>query len=232
MNSKEKTVRILGGMGPEATVNLFDRIVKLTPAKKDQDHLKIIIINDPKIPDRTSAIMEGKESPIASIQSGLHTLCDLGAEIIIVPCVSSHYFFDEFQVPSNVVLLNILHETVKHTINHLRGVKKVAVLATDLTLSKNLFGNLFASHGIITIYPSSIEQKEIVMKSIYQIKGGEHKRPRKQLKIAANKLIIEGAQAIVAGCTEVPLSLRPSDIAVPLINTIDCLAVAVVREAL
>ena len=227
-----KKIGILGGMGPEATVRLFDRIVQLTPAKKDQDHLQIVIINNPKIPDRTAAIMEGKESPVISIQSGLDTLNDLGAQVIAIPCVSSHYFFDDLEIPPNITLLNILQETAQYTINHLAGVKAVAVLGTDLTVNKNLFGEFFGLQKVATIYPTGKEQKDIVMNSIYQIKGGEYILPRNQLKIVANSLVRQGAEAIIAGCTEIPLALKPCDITIPLINTIDCLAKAVIREAL
>jgi aspartate racemase len=70
----EKIIGILGGMGPEATIDLFYKIVKFTPAEKDQDHLRIIIDNNPKIPDRTAAILKKGEDPLPALQETARNL--------------------------------------------------------------------------------------------------------------------------------------------------------------
>jgi len=92
---REKVVGILGGMGPEATVDLFMKIIKATPAKKDQDHLRIMIDNNPKIPDRTLAILGRGKSPLKQLQETLHNLERAGAEVIAIPCNTAHYYYNE-----------------------------------------------------------------------------------------------------------------------------------------
>jgi len=82
----EKIIGILGGMGPEATIDLFYKIIKFTPAKKDQDHLRIIIDNNPKIPDRTAAILGKGEDPIPALRETAKNLEKAGADFIIIPC--------------------------------------------------------------------------------------------------------------------------------------------------
>ena len=229
---REKTVGILGGMGPEATVDLYNRIVKNTPAGKDQDHIRTIILSDPKVPDRTEGILGKGESPLARIQSGLDTLIDMGADIIAIPCVSSHYFFDEFKVPGHVMLLSILKETAVYTLNEWPEIKRVAVLGTDVTVQMNLFGKLFDSNIVTLLFPSQKDQKEMVMDAIYLVKSGRHGGAGEKLRAVVNLLQHEGAQAVIAGCTEIPLALKQQDIEIPLIDTLQCLAEAVIRKAL
>ena len=91
--SGKKTIGILGGMGPEATVNLFNLIVSLTKAEKDNEHIPIIIINNPKIPDRTDAIINDRESPLPSLIKAAQKLEKVGADFIVMPCITAHYYY-------------------------------------------------------------------------------------------------------------------------------------------
>ena len=85
----EKTIGILGGMGPEATLDCFAKIIKNTPAKKDQEHLRVIIDSNPKIPDRPAAIIGKGESPVPALIHGCRCLQLAGADFIIIPCVTA-----------------------------------------------------------------------------------------------------------------------------------------------
>ena len=88
----QKTIGILGGMGPEATVDCFAKIIKNTPAAKDQDHLRIVVDSNPDVPDRTAAIIGNGKSPVPAMAAGCHALQRAGADFIIIPCVSAHVF--------------------------------------------------------------------------------------------------------------------------------------------
>ena len=99
---KEKIIGILGGMGPEATADLFYKIIKLTPAKKDQEHLRIIIDNNPKIPDRTKAILYKGENPLPELIKTAQNLEKAGANFIIMPCNTAHYYHHEIQKIINI----------------------------------------------------------------------------------------------------------------------------------
>ena len=94
---KEKVIGVLGGMGPEATIDLFQKIVKLTPAKKDQEHIRIIIDNNPKIPDRTKAILYNGENPLPELVKTAQNLERAGADFIIIACNTAHYYFHKIQ---------------------------------------------------------------------------------------------------------------------------------------
>jgi len=232
MHKQEKTVGILGGMGPEATVDFYNRIVKSTPARKDQDHIRTVILSDPKVPDRTEGILGRGESPFARLQSGLDTLVHIGVEIIAIPCVSSHYFFEKFRVPGHVILLSIVKETALYTLNKWPEIKRVAVLGTDVTVQMDLFGKYFSSNGVTLLFPSPKEQKEIIMDAIYLVKSGKYSGVSEKLRAVVNRLKEDGAQAVIAGCTEIPLVFKARDMGIPMVDTLQCLADAVVREAL
>lgn len=219
-------------MGPEATVRFFDNIVKLTPASKDQDHFQIIIINNPQIPDRTASVMNNEESPVPSVKECIITLENIGVDIIAIPCVSIHYYYDEFKVISKKKILNIIEATINKTLNAVLEIKKIGIMGTDLTVYTKIFEHCINDNNVNFIYPNMNDQKFLVMKSIYEIKRGDYDSAKKNLIKAANLLKHQGAEAIILGCTEIPLVLDKSDIDVPLIDTIECLAEAVIKEAL
>ncbi len=97
MTRQEKIIGILGGMGPAATLALYERIIALTPAQCDQDHLRVIIDSNPKIPDRTAAILGNGESPLPAMAESAKTLERAGADFIVIPCNTAHYWLDELQ---------------------------------------------------------------------------------------------------------------------------------------
>ena len=120
----EKIIGILGGMGPEATIDLFTKIVKSTKAKKDQDHLRILIDNNPKIPDRTLAIQKKGPSPLPRLIQSAKTLEKAGADFIIIPCVTAHYYVDRLQKRVNIPILHIAEETGSSSEARLKGVRQ------------------------------------------------------------------------------------------------------------
>jgi len=103
----QKIIGILGGMGPEATLDLFHKIIKLTYAEKDQDHLRIIIDNNPKIPDRTDAISGTGKDPLPKLIVTAQILEKAGADFIIIPCNTAHYFISEIQQSIKIPILTL-----------------------------------------------------------------------------------------------------------------------------
>ena len=165
---KEKIIGILGGMGPEATRDLFTNIIQFTPAKKDQDHLHIIIDNNPKIPDRTAAIVANGENPVPlMVKSGLK-LAQSGVDFIVIPCISAHYFIEELRSQLNVPILSVLEEVVK-AIKKSGSINTIGLLATDGTIEGGHFKEKLAEYGLKTLVPNKGYQ-QYVMKAIYTIK--------------------------------------------------------------
>jgi aspartate racemase len=225
---KPRTIGILGGMGPEATGRLFDRLIALTPAKRDQEHLPVLICNWPQIPDRTAAIKGQGESPVPMATRGLQVLAAGGADFVAIPCNSIHHFFSELQAAVNVPILHLIAEVHRAAIQRWPNLRRLGLLATDGTLQSGAYQKLFAQAGGEIIFPEPFRQQE-VMSSIYSIKAGE-KRFREALA-AGRDLLERRAQGIILGCTE--LSLVKNFLAndLPIIDSTEVLAQACVDIA-
>jgi len=227
----EKIIGILGGMGPEATIDLFYKIIKFTPAEKDQDHLRIIIDNNPKIPDRTAAILGKGEDPLPALQETAQNLEKAGADFIIIPCNTTHYFLPLIQESVKIPVLNMIEEAAKETQQRISQIKKIGLLASMGIYKTEIYHRYFNKFNIEVISPEE-KDKEEVMKAIYAVKAGDLSNEIKGniLKIA-QKLIDKGAEAIIAGCTEIPLLLKEGDVPVPTIDPTQVLAKIAIQKA-
>jgi aspartate racemase len=227
----EKIIGILGGMGPEATIDLFYKIIKFTLAEKDQEHLRIIIDNNPKIPDRTAAILGKGEDPLPALQETAQNLEKAGADFIVIPCNTAHYFLSSIQESVNIPVLNMIEETTKETKKRIPQIKKVGLLASIGVYKSEIYHQHFKKFNIEVISPEE-KDKEEIMKVIYTIKAGDlSKRVKKNILKITQRLIDKGAEAIIAGCTEIPLILKEGDVSVPLIDPTQILARIAVQKA-
>ncbi len=227
----EKIIGILGGMGPEATIDLLNKIIKLTPAKKDQDHLRIIIDNNPKIPDRTAAILGEGEDPLPALRKTAQNLEKAGVDFILIPCNTAHYFLPLIQKGIKVPILNMIEETAKESKKKIPRIKKAGLLATLGTYKTKIYPQYFGKFNIEIISPEEKEKDEI-MRIIYAIKGGDlSKKIKENLLSIVKNLIERGAEAIIAGCTEIPLILKEKEISIPLIDPTQVLARVAIEKA-
>jgi aspartate racemase len=233
----EKVIGILGGMGPEATVDCFDKIIKNTPAAKDQDHLRVIIDSNPKVPDRTAAIIGDGESPVPVMVAGCRALARAGADFVIIPCVSAHVFLSEIQQQIQLPVLSIFDAVAEAVTRDHPRIHTVGLLATTGTVSGGLFQKRLGQDAIKTLVCEDGVQAR-VMAAIYDIKNAHAARTRSEITadlIAAAESLIasspEGAQGIIAGCTEIPLALKQEHLPVPYFDAVTILARAAVRRA-
>ncbi|MDP3436117.1 MAG: amino acid racemase [Bacteroidales bacterium] len=235
---KFKSIGILGGMGPEATLHLFNLIIKNTPASKDQDHIPVIIYNNPLIPDRTMHIVYNEESPLELLIEGAQRLERAGADMILIACNTAHYYIKDIEpfisIPvMDMIALTSLYISARRDIN-VSGSIKAGILATTGTINTSLYQSSLIEHNIEPLIPTPLEQQELVMEAVYGKKGikAGYKRVPKQLIIKAARLLIErGADVIIAGCTEIPIVLRGSDIEAELVNSMGVLAKEAVKKA-
>ncbi len=229
----KKIIGIVGGMGPEATADLFMKIIKATPAEKDQDHLRVIIDNNTNIPDRTKAILGQGVSPVTEIKSTVSKLRHAGADILVMPCNTAHYFYDSIVTDEKLVFLHMMRETVKHIVKHYPKVKKVGILATSGTITTRMYHQALEAQGLIPITPEP-DLQDKVMEAIYSswgIKAGKYAKARQYLIEVGNELMAQGAEAIIMGCTEIPLAMKSGDVKVPLIDATLVLAQSAVELA-
>ncbi|MDQ0199345.1 cysteate racemase [Neobacillus ginsengisoli] len=223
----QKVVGIIGGMGPLATVDLMNKIIFYTPAKKDQDHIHIIVDNYSQIPDRTTAILGKGTDPAPFIIQSAQRLENAGADFLAIACNTAHFYFKSIKNSVSIPILHMPLETARYL--HENNLRRVGLLATDGTINTGLYQHSCQANDINVIEPDIQMQKE-VMEGIYAIKGSDLEKGRLYLSKVANKLINRGAEAIIAGCTEIPLVLKSSqDICV--IDPTEILAKTVIKTA-
>jgi len=230
----KKTIGILGGMGPEATAYFFLLLIKNTEAACDPEHIPILIWNNPKIPPRTDAILHKGKSPLPLLLEGINILEKGGAGFIVMPCITAHYYAPKLEARAKVPFVNLLDESLGCAKRYFPGIKKAGLIASSGTVASRLFHKTFEKSGIEVISPGQDEQKR-VQNAIFGKKGIKAGfttgAPKETIIAMAGILIKRGAEAVIAGCTEVPLVLGPKDISVPLIEPMKIGALACIKMA-
>ncbi|QAT50057.1 amino acid racemase [Caproiciproducens sp. NJN-50] len=215
-----KTIGVLGGMGPLATADLFRKIILMTQADSDNDHIRVIIDSNVNIPDRTEAILHHGKDPLPEMMKSAKLLEAAGADVIIMPCNTAHYFIRSLERSVTVPFLNMISLTA----NELREnqIKTAGLLATDGTCKSGLYEKALTAAGIRTLTPEPGGQ-ERVMQAIYRVKAGKEV-PASELWPVVEKLEAGGAEGIILGCTELPLILKPAQMRIPCFDPTAVLA--------
>ncbi len=233
MMATTRVIGVLGGMGPAATADFYQKIIRATPAKGDQDHLKVLIFSNPQVPDRTAAIRGEGPDPLPVLVASAQVLIQGGADLITIPCVTAHHYYDSLQQAVHVPILHLIGETVTAVLADSPHVRRLGLLATTGTLQTRLFERYFEPRGFTLIAPEPEVQISCVMEAIYVVKHGDPRETAVRLiRRASAHLESRGAEAILAGCTEVPLILQDGDVSIPVIDPTWYLAQAAVRYAL
>lgn len=217
-----KTLGVIGGLGPMATAYLLQRVIEMTDAKTDQEHLDVIVFDRPQVPDRTAYILDhSKPSPLPSMQATARTLEKLGAGCLCAPCVTSHCFYRELSQSVSVPFLNMVTETTAELTR--AGKKRVGIMATTGTLNTGLFQAAFSSGSLEAVFPSPEGQK-LVMSLIYdEIKAGKPADLEKFYKVS-DALHQNGCDSIVLGCTELSLIKKSFPLGEGFLDTLEVLA--------
>jgi aspartate racemase len=226
---QKMTIGILGGMGPEATIDLFTKIVRSTPVSRDQDHLRLIIDNNPSIPDRQKAILENGPSPAPMLIETAKNLAAAGANFIVIPCNTANYWIEEIRRSVRIPIIDMIDETAKETARLYPSARKVGIMAATGTVQSGLYQKRFQNLAIKTVSPTDHDQATL-MQAIYSVKAGDLSVSSIAIEIG-QKLIQSGVQAIIAGCTEIPLILKTGDLPVPIIDATQVLATRAVEIA-
>ena len=228
----DRIIGILGGMGPEATADLYLRIIKLTPVKKDQDHIRVIIYSNSKIPDRTSAILGTGPSPLPEMINTGKMLEQSGADFIIMPCNTAHFYHSALQATLHIPVLNMIQLAAKKMKYSNPLIRTMGLLATDGTIFSRLYEEAFRNQGIELLLPETIEQMEVMKAIYYYIKKGDLKRGGQIIHRVAETLIDQGAEAMICGCTEVSLVLKDGALSIPILDPLQVLAEEAVHYAM
>ncbi len=198
-----RVLGILGGLGPMATVYFYEMITEHTEVTRDQDHIDMVISSRATTPDRTAFILgQSDENPLPIMVEEASRLIRAGAEVIVLPCNTAHYFYDELSRQTGVPIINIITETVSYCAA--RGWHKVGILATEGTVKSGAYHEACRRAGIEVIAPSE-ENQAMITEIIYgQIKKGlpvDYDR----FFAVADSLRAQGCQTLILGCTELSL---------------------------
>ena len=196
----EQRLGILGGMGPQATQDFYQRILDKTDASCDQEHLPTLIWSDTSMPDRTAAILGGDaEGCYRRLLSGARLLEGGGCTVLAIPCNTSHYFADRLQEDISIPLVHMPRETVG--VLTAEGKRKVGILGTDGTVQTGVYQKECAAQGLLGVSPPEQIQK-LVMSIIYdEIKRGE-KGSREKFAVIDRWLREAGCDSAILACTE------------------------------
>ncbi|AQW87691.1 aspartate racemase [Campylobacter pinnipediorum subsp. caledonicus] len=203
-----KQIGIIGGMGPLATIDLYNKIVSLTPATCDQKHIHVVIDSYPQIEDRTKFIIDNEKSPIDKLVESAKRLKAAGCDAIIISCNTAHYFAKEIEKQANVKILYITKIAVETIKKLYPNAKDIAVIATSGTKKGRVYDKILEENGLNSVSFTN-EQQEALMDCIYKgVKAGK----TKDYISLFNKTISEiKADVYIAACTEIPMFLEYLD---------------------
>lgn len=208
---------ILGGLGPGATVSFMDEILDQTPAKRDQDHIEMIVYNDPKVPDRNYPERRDGEGPLPRLIRNAERLEKAGADYIVIASNTTHRYYDEIAAAVDVPMphmISIVHDEVASA-----ELQSIGVLTTTTAVDIELFDRTFEETNVELQYPLDEEQ---MMDAIYAFKRGEEENAKTLMDRSVESLLNDGVEAVILGCTE--LSALPWDWDIPYIDPATVLA--------
>jgi aspartate racemase len=195
-------IGVLGGMGPAATVDFMAKLVALTPADRDQDHLPVIVASLPQVPDRSAAILGRGEDPLPSLLRGIRLLNHADVDLVVIPCSTSHHWYDELSAASHAPILHIASATVARVP---RGGPTL-ILATRGALASGFFQRELAACNTPCLIPSPEVDQVLVDESIRLIKGGKPVAAGAHLSRVLNRSRERDVRTVIMGCTELPLA--------------------------
>ena len=216
------TLGVIGGLGPMATAYYLELVVSMTHVQRDQDHPRILIMNDPTIPDRTAYILgQSSECPLTPMVELGRQLKTLGAGVLATPCITAHYFHEELQSGTGLPVIHGIR-CVAQTLKD-GGVRKVGLMATDGTVRSGIFQRQIEELGMELVVPSEEGQRNVMTLIYDQVKAGT--RPDLELfAVVRDELRDAGAQVVVLGCTELSLLKKDHALGRGVLDALEVLA--------
>ena len=228
----KQAVGVIGGVGPMATVYYMQRVIEMTKAGCDQEHINMLVFNDCDIPDRTAFITEkSPDNPLPVMVEDAKRLEAAGCEFVEIPSNTAHYLFDELEQAVEIPVVNIVEETIRYAKARVQDLSCVGIMATTGTIVTGTYQKYAERAGLSFAVPDEDEQ-DLLMQIIYDgVKAGKPV-PRADFDRVANHLRAKGAQCLILGCTELSVLKRDLPINDPdVLDSIDVLASETVRRS-
>lgn len=207
------TLGVIGGMGPLATVDLLSKLISVTPATEDSDHLPVIVSSEPHIPRRVCAFFDPDRnpSPEAAIRARRDRLIAAGAQCLVMPCNTAHYWYDALNADCPVPFIHIVHATAGELARRGREGVRLGLIGTEATLEGKLFEDPLTARGYRCMVAAESVMAEFVRPGIDRVKENRIADAEPLLRKAVEALLNEGVDAVVLGCTELPACLPMQD---------------------
>lgn len=231
MTTTERVLGVLGGMGPAATVDFLAKLVAVTDVTNEQDHLRVLVDSNPKVPDRNRAIAGAGESPGPALAAMALGLQHAGADLLVMACNTAHAFESAIRDAIDIPFVSIVDETCDAFERDHSTARRVGLLAAQGALDAGLYQAAFSSrrHAVVVL---DAARQRVFMDLLYRIKRGDLSSDvRDTMRILAEALVAEGADVVVAACTEVPLVVDADGLSCPLLDPTTNLARRCVRYA-
>lgn len=207
-------------MGPVATTAFMARVQALTPAKRDEDHLRMLVDLNPHVPNRHTQ----PEAAGAALSEMAVRLRDAWAQVLAMPCNTAHAHADAIRA-AGLPFIDMIAATVQAVAR--TGATRIGVLATPG--GEALYADALARAGLEIVRLEGAD-REAFMTAVFAVKGGDDgEGPRGEMRRLAGALVQAGARAVIAGCTEVPLLLRAEEVSAPLVDSAEVLAAVCVE---
>lgn len=229
MYMERKTLGIIGGMGPAATVDMLDKIVRYTDAASDREHIRVYVDVNTTIADRTASIKGTGPSCLPAICESAKKLADMGADYLILSCNTAHYYLDEIRATIDRPILSIVDAVTEYVTDH--GINTVALLATEGTMLGRVYTDTLEHAGVKVVLPTEEEQK-VAMKAIYDVKEmGAERTDTTALNDVVRHFGEQGAKTVILACTEFPLIVDKMTDVVTYLDATEILVRKAIRTA-
>jgi aspartate racemase len=221
----DRVVGILGGMGPDATVDLMQRILRLTPAEDDGDHLRVLVDNNPRVPSRIAALIDGDgPSPLPALQAMARGLESQGADFLVMPCNTAHHYHADVAAAVDIPFLNLPELVSSRLRRREPRVRRVGLLASSALQVIHLYEPWLEEAGMTALYPEAALQDDL-MELIRAVKSGRvEEHGTAALGAAAEQLAFDGADCLLIACTELSVVADRRALEQPVIDAADVLA--------
>lgn len=212
---------ILGGMGPLATAHFYRRVIERTPAVVDQEHIPVLIWADPRMPDRSTALLGEGPSPLPWLTRGALGLQRAGASVVAIPCNTAHAYARDIASRTGIEIVDMIAASLRDATAS--GAQRVGLLATRGTRAARLYERAAVAHALEIVLVSEELQRDLVDPLIASIKSGRSDAAS-QMDLLVAELEVLGAEAVILGCSELPLACGDGPFPLPLIDSATSLA--------
>jgi aspartate racemase len=203
-----KTLGVLGGMGPAATADFIAKMIERTSAGRDDEHVPCVVINEPRIPDRTDAFRSGREAEVLdALTAVLRRLENAGVDGFVMPCNSAHHWAEALAARTRTPMLHIADASLDAVQRLLPEARRVAIMGTPVTVQSGFYQRRMRMRGLEHHAVAESLLEEMILPGIRSVKAGDLCAATTLLRAASEQILNSGAEAILLACTEIPLAL-------------------------